>query len=328
MNICHVIIAASIVTAAVAAPVSAASLESPRAVSSAPSLPAVSYKYATVDRHKIFYREAGDPSAPNIVLLHGFPTSSHMYRNLIPLLADRYHVIAPDMPGFGLSDAPDRASYKYTFDNLAKTMDGFLQTIGVNTYAIQIFDYGAPVGLRLALAHPERVTAIISQNGNAYEEGLGSDWQPIQKYWKEPTAANREPLRSFLTPDAIKTYQYLNGASDITHVSPDGYVVDAAFLSRPGNAEIQLDLFLDYASNVALYPKFQAYFRKYHPPLLAVWGKRDPLFIPPGAEAFKRDNPSAEVHLYDAGHFALETNLDEIAPEIHRFLDRTTGKKE
>jgi pimeloyl-ACP methyl ester carboxylesterase len=250
-----------------------------------------------------------------------------MYRNLIPLLADRYHVVAPDLLGFGFSDAPDRAKFKYTFDNLAKAMDRFTQVIGLKTYALQIFDYGAPVGLRLALAHPERITAIISQNGNAYEEGLGSDWNPIQKYWKEPTAANREPLRSFLKPDAIKNYQYLNGAADATHVSPDAYLVDSAFLARPGNEEIQLDLFLDYASNVALYPKFQAYFRKHRPPLLAVWGKKDPLFIPPGAEAFKRDNPNAEVHLYDAGHFALETNLDEISTEIRRFLDRTISAK-
>jgi pimeloyl-ACP methyl ester carboxylesterase len=326
MNRRHIFTAALIVTAAIAGPASMASVESPRAAHSS-SLPAVAYKYAAVGGYKIFYREAGDPAAPTVVLLHGFPSSSHMYRNLIPLLADRYHVIAPDMPGFGLSDAPDRARFKYTFDNLANTMESFLQTIGVETYAIQIFDYGAPIGLRLALAHPERITAIISQNGNAYEEGLGGDWQPIRKYWKEPSRENREPLRSFLKPDTIKSYQYLNGASDVTQVSPDGYIVDSAFLARPGNDEIQLDLFLDYASNVALYPRFQAYFRKYHPPLLAVWGRRDPLFIPPGAEAFKRDDPNAEVHLYDAGHFALETKLDEIAPEIHGFLDRTIGRK-
>ncbi len=288
----------------------------------------VRYKYVDVDGHKVFYREAGSPTAPNVLLLHGFPTSSHMYRNLIPLLADRYHVVAPDLLGFGFSDAPDRTTFKYTFDNLAKTVDRFTQLVGLNKYAVQVFDYGAPIGLRLAMAHPERITAIISQNGNAYDEGLGSDWNPIQKYWKEPTQANREPLRSFLKPDAIKNYQYLNGAADATRVSPDAYLVDSAFLARPGNEEIQLDLFLDYASNVVLYPKFQEYFRQHRPPLLAVWGKHDPLFIPPGAEAFKRDNPNAEIHLYDAGHFALETKLDEIGMEIRRFLDRTLVARE
>lgn len=282
----------------------------------------VSYKFVEIDGHRVFFREAGDPSAPNVLLLHGFPTSSHMYRNLIPLLADCYHVVAPDLLGFGYSDSPDRASFKYTFDNLAKVVDKFTETIGLKTYAVQVFDYGAPVGLRLAMAHPERITAIISQNGNAYVEGLGSDWDPIRKYWREPTRANREALRSFLTSDAVKQYQYLHGAADSTRISPDAYTLDAALLSRPGNQEIQLDLFLNYASNVALYGKFQEYLRRHHPPLLAVWGKNDPLFIPPGAQAFKRDDPNAEVHLYDAGHFALETDLQEIAPEIRRFLAR------
>lgn len=282
----------------------------------------VHHRYADVDGHKIFYREAGDPSAPHILLLHGFPTSSHMYRELIPLLADRYHVVAPDLPGFGFSDAPDRTRYQYTFDNLTRTIDGFTQVLGLKSYAIQVFDYGAPIGLRLALAHPDRVTAIISQNGNAYEEGLGTDWDPIQKYWREPSEANRAPLRAFLKPEAIKSYQYLNGAPDVTRVAPEAYLVDSALLARPGNDEIQLDLFLDYASNVALYPKFQAYFRKQKPPLLAVWGKNDRLFVPAGATAFKRDNPNAEVHLYDAGHFALETHVHEIAGEIRRFLAR------
>jgi pimeloyl-ACP methyl ester carboxylesterase len=301
----------------------------PRATTAVAGKPVtVRYKYVDVDGHKVFYREAGNPAAPNVLLLHGFPTSSHMYRNLIPLLADRYHVIAPDLLGFGNSDAPDRTKFKYTFDNLAKVVENFTQIVGLKTYAVQVFDYGAPIGLRLAMAHPERVTAIISQNGNAYDEGLGSDWNPIQKYWKEPTQENREPLRVFLKPDALKNYQYLNGAPDPSLVSPDGYLVDSAFLARPGNEEIQLDLFLDYASNVALYPKFQEYFRKHQPPLLAVWGKNDPLFIPPGAAAFKRDLPKAEVRMYDAGHFALEAKLDEIAPEIRRFLDRTIGSKE
>ena len=280
----------------------------------------VHYEYANVDGLKIFYREAGNPSAPTILLLHGFPTSSHMYRNLIPLLADKYHVIAPDLPGFGFSDAPDRTKYKYTFENIANTMDRFTEVIGLNKFAIQVFDYGAPTGFRIALKHPDRITAIISQNGNAYEEGLGKDWSPIQKYWRDPSAANREALRGFLKLDAIRDYQYLNGASAPNLVAPEAYTLDALLISRPDNEDIQLDLFLDYASNVALYPKFHEYFHKYQPPLLAVWGKNDPLFIPPGAEAYKRDLPNAEVHLYNAGHFALESDLPEIAKEIRQFL--------
>ena len=283
--------------------------------------PVVSTHYIQVQGLRLFYREAGDPQAPAILLLHGFPTSSLMYRNLIPLLADRYHVIAPDLPGFGFSDAPDRKQYHYTFDNLAGTIDAFTDAVGLKRYAIQVFDYGAPVGWRLAVAHPERITAIISQNGNAYEEGLSSGWNPIQKYWKEPNEANRAALREFLTPESVK-WQYTHGAPDETQVAPESYTMDSALLARPGNDEIQLDLFLDYASNVALYPKFQAYFRKEHPPLLAVWGRNDPFFLPPGAEAFKRDNPNAEVHFYDAGHFALETSGNEIAVEIRRFLAR------
>jgi pimeloyl-ACP methyl ester carboxylesterase len=292
------------------------------AMSAPPPVASVSYRHADVDGIRIFYREAGDPAAPTVLLLHGFPTSSHMYRNLIPRLADRYHVIAPDLPGFGFSDAPDRSRYSYTFANLAKTMDAFTQVLGFKRYAIQVFDYGAPVGFRLAISHPERITAIVSQNGNAYVEGLGSDWDPIRTYWKDPTLANRAPLRAFLTPEAIRTYQYLGGASDPEKIAPEAYTLDAALLARPGNEDIQLDLFLDYASNVALYPAFQRYLRENKPPLLAVWGRNDRLFIPPGAEAFKRDNPNAEVHFYDAGHFALESRLDEIAPEIHGFLDR------
>lgn len=279
------------------------------------------YQYATVDGDKIFYREAGPKTAPTILLLHGFPTSSHMFRNLIPALSDRYHVVAPDLPGFGFSDAPDRKRFRYTFEHLAKVIDSFAQAIGLDRYAIYIFDYGAPVGLRLALAHPERVTALISQNGNAYEEGLSQGWNPIQKYWKEPTAENRTALREFLKPEATK-WQYLHGVQDASLVAPEAYELDSALLARPGNDEIQLDLFLDYASNVALYPKFQEYFRTKRPPLLAVWGKNDPFFLPPGAEAFKRDNPVAEVHFYDAGHFALETHVPEIASAIRDFLSR------
>jgi pimeloyl-ACP methyl ester carboxylesterase len=279
------------------------------------------YHYVNLGGDKIFYRQAGPKTAPTILLLHGFPTSSHMYRNLIPALAARYRVIAPDLPGFGFSDAPDRKHFRYTFEHLADRIDSFTQAIGLDRYAIYIFDYGAPVGLRLALKHPERITAIISQNGNAYEEGLSQGWNPIQKYWKQPSAENRAALRDFLTPESTK-WQYLHGVQEETLVAPEAYALDSALLSRPGNDEIQLDLFLDYASNVALYPKFQEYFRAKQPPLLAVWGKNDPFFLPPGAEAFRRDNPKAEVRFYDTGHFALETHHQEIAGAIGDFLDR------
>jgi len=285
-----------------------------------------SFHTVNVEGNKIFYREAGPKTAPNVLLLHGFPTSSHMFRNLIPLLAEHYHVIAPDLPGFGFTDAPDRKGFRYTFENLAKTIDQFTQTIKLDRFAIYVFDYGAPVGLRLALAHPERVSAIISQNGNAYEEGLSQGWNPIQKYWKDPTAANRAALRDFLTPDATKS-QYLYGVQDQNKVAPEAYTLDSALLARPGNDEIQLDLFLDYASNVALYPKFQDYFRTRKPPLLAVWGKNDPFFLPPGGEAFKRDNPNAEVHFFDTGHFALETHSREIGSAILEFLNKTLSKQ-
>ena len=279
------------------------------------------YQYSIVNGNKIFYREDGSKTAPAILLLHGFPTSSHMFRNLIPALADSYHVVAPDLPGFGFSDAPDRKEFRYTFERLAETIDSFTRTIGLNRYAIYVFDYGAPVGLRLALAHPERITAIISQNGNAYEEGLSQGWNPIQKYWREPTAENRAALRAFLTPEATKS-QYLHGVQNQTLVAPEAYELDSALLARSGNDDIQLDLFYDYASNVALYPKFQEYFRAKRPPILAVWGKNDPFFLPRGAEAFRRDNPDAEVHLYDTGHFALETHYREIAGTILEFLGR------
>ena len=281
----------------------------------------IRYQYSALDGTKTFYREAGHRNAPTVLLLHGFPTSSHMFRNLIPALADEYHVIAPDLPGFGFSDAPNRSQFSYSFENLAKVIDRFTQAIGLKNYAIYVFDYGAPVGLRLALAHPERVTAIISQNGNAYEEGLSEGWNPIQRYWKDPRPENRAALREFLTPESTR-WQYVHGVSDESLVAPEAYTLDSALLSRPGNDEIQLDLFLDYASNVALYPKFQEYFRTKRPPLLAVWGKNDPFFLPPGAEAFKRDNPNAEVHFLDTGHFALETHHAEIAADIREFLAR------
>jgi pimeloyl-ACP methyl ester carboxylesterase len=280
-----------------------------------------SYRRVTVNGHSMFYREAGSNASPAVLLLHGFPTSSHMFRNLIPALADRYHLVAPDLPGFGFSDAPNRQSFRYTFENLTKAIDAFTQTIGLDQYAIYVFDYGAPVGFRLALAHPERITAIISQNGNAYEEGLSQGWNPIQKYWKEPTDGNRAALRDFLTPEATRS-QYLYGVDDNTLIAPEAYTLDSSLLARPGDDEIQLDLFLDYASNVALYPRFQEYFRAKRPPLLAVWGKNDPFFLPAGAEAFKRDDPNAEVHFYNTGHFALETHVQEIADTIREFLGR------
>jgi pimeloyl-ACP methyl ester carboxylesterase len=286
----------------------------------------ISYRHAVVDGNKIFYREAGPRTAPAILLLHGFPTSSHMFRNLIPALADRYYVVAPDLPGFGFSDAPNHTQFRYTFENLTKAIDTFTQSIGLERFAIYVFDYGAPVGFRLALARPERITAIISQNGNAYVVGLSQGWNPIQKYWKEPTPENRAALRDFLKPEATK-WQYIHGVQDESQVAPESYELDSALLARPGNDEIQLDLFLDYASNVGLYPKFQEYFRVKQPALLAVWGKNDPFFLPPGAEAFKRDNPNAEVHFYDTGHFALETHLQEIAGAIRDFLGRKVASK-
>ena len=284
------------------------------------------YHRTKIEGLEIFYREAGPKTAPTILLLHGFPTSSHMFRNIIPTLADLYHVVAPDLPGFGFSDAPDRRNFRYTFENLANVIDQFTQAIGLHRYSIYIFNYGAPVGLRLALAHPERVAAVISQNGNAYEEGLSQGWNPIQKYWKEPTAENRSALRDFLKPEATKS-QYVHGVQDESLLAPEAYQLDSALLARQGNDEIQLDLFLDYASNVALYPKFQEYFRTKQPPLLAVWGKNDPFFLPEGAQAFKRDIPGAEVKFYDTGHFALETHCEEIAAAIRDFLRRKLPSK-
>jgi pimeloyl-ACP methyl ester carboxylesterase len=286
----------------------------------------ITYRRSKVDATEIFYREAGLKTTPNLLLLHGFPTSSHMFRNLIPALADRYHVIAPDLPGFGFSDAPDRNKFRYTFEHLAQVIGRFTEKIGLDRFAIYVFDYGAPVGLRLALAHPERIRAIISQNGNAYEEGLSDGWNPIQKYWKDPSAENRAALRDFLKPETTK-WQYVHGVQDEALVAPEAYTLDSALLARPGNDEIQLDLFLDYASNVALYPKFQEYFRTKRPPLLAVWGKNDPFFLPPGAEAFKRDIPNAEVHFYNTGHFALETHAEQIATTIRDFLSRAFASK-
>ncbi len=267
----------------------------------------------------IFYREAGRKDAPTILLLHGYPTSSHMYRNLIPILSSQYHVLAPDLPGFGYSDAPDHSQFNYTFDNLASTMQAFINELGLKRFAIYIFDYGAPTGLRLALANPEKITGIISQNGNAYEEGLSNDWNPIQKYWKEPSQENRNALKDFVSKEAT-WYQYHQGVSDSALIAPETYTLDQHFLDRPGNIEIQLDLVKDYRTNVALYPKFQAYFREHKPKLLAVWGNKDPFFLPAGAEAYKRDNPNATIKFYNTGHFALETNAKEIGEDVLNFL--------
>jgi pimeloyl-ACP methyl ester carboxylesterase len=276
---------------------------------------AITYRTTKVDGLDIFYREAGAADAPKLLLLHGFPTSSHMFRDLIPLLADRYHIVAPDLPGFGRSDPP-KAN---TFDSLADTIDKFTDAVGFDRFAVYVFDYGAPVGLRLALRRPERITAIVSQNGNAYTEGLSEGWNPIRAYWEAPSQANRDALKSMLTPQAT-VWQYTHGVPDPTRVSPDGYGLDAHYLARDGATAVQLDLFGDYQSNVALYPDFQAWFRAHKPRLLAVWGRNDPFFLPAGAEAFKRDLPDAQVHLYDTGHFALETHASEIASAIRAFL--------
>ena len=272
------------------------------------------------DGVRVFYRAAGNSEAPVVLLLHGFPTSSFMFRELIPRLADRYRVIAPDLPGFGFTEVPAERKYAYSFAGLASTVDAFTKALKIDRYAIYMFDYGAPTGLRLAMAHPERITAIISQNGNAYEEGLGDAWAPIRKYWSSPTADNREVIRqNILTLEGTRR-QYMHGAGDPEGVSPESYTLDAALLERPGNKDIQLDLFLDYASNVALYPKFQEYFRKFNPPLLAIWGKNDPFFVPAGAAAFRKDLPNAMVQFLDTGHFAIETHVVEIAAAMKEFL--------
>jgi pimeloyl-ACP methyl ester carboxylesterase len=286
----------------------------------------IHYRNAAVGDHQIFYREAGDPNQTSLLLLHGFPSSSHMFRNLIPLLSDRFHIVAPDLPGFGFSQSPPRSRFKYTFDNLAKVIDAFTETVGLKRYALYVFDYGAPVGFRLAIAHPERVVAIVSQNGNAYEEGLSDAWDPIRRYWAEPTTKNREVVRDALLTFEGTRWQYTQGVADPESVAPESYKLDAALLERPGNKDIQLDLFLDYASNLTLYPVFQKYFSDAKPPLLAIWGKHDPFFISPGAEAYRRDNPNAVVEFLDTGHFALETHFEKIASEIGRPMDRASKR--
>jgi pimeloyl-ACP methyl ester carboxylesterase len=279
----------------------------------------VSFRKLNVDGIDIFYREAGEADAPALLLLHGFPTSSHMFRDLIPRLSDRFHLVAPDFPGFGQSDMPPRDRFPYRFAKIAGVMERFTDLIGLERFAMYIFDYGAPVGLRLAMKHPERVTAIVSQNGNAYEEGLSDGWNPIRAYWREPTQAHRDALRSFLSPETTH-WQYTHGVRDPAAVSPDGYSLDTFYLARPGAHEAQLDLLLDYADNVALYPAFQGYLRTHQPRLLAVWGRNDPFFLPAGAESFRRDVPRAVVRFLDTGHFALETHAGEIAAAIRDFL--------
>jgi pimeloyl-ACP methyl ester carboxylesterase len=279
-----------------------------------------------IDGINIFYREGGPAKAPAVVLLHGFPTSSHMFRNLIPALTDRYHVIAPDYPGYGQSDMPDRAKFAYTFDRFAELVDGLLDKLGVKAYAIYVMDYGAPVGWRLALKHPERITGLIVQNGNAYDEGLKEFWDPIKAYWGDGSDAHRQALLTLVTPEITK-FQYTDGVADVSRVSPDNWVHDQALLDRPGNAEIQMDLFYDYRTNLPLYPPIQAYFRQHQPPTLIVWGKNDKIFPADGAHPYKRDLPKVEFHLIDTGHFVLEDKADEVFPLIGDFLDREIAGK-
>ena len=283
----------------------------------------IHYRYEQVENVKIFYREAGKPTAPTVILLHGFAASSYMWRNLIPALADDYHVIAPDLPAFGFTESPERGQYEYSFANITKTIDQFITQLNLGQYTVAVHDYGAPIAWRLAITHPLSIKAIVSQNGNAYEEGLAESWEPIKHYWRRPTEENRNALMYFATPASVK-WQDMEGVNDTTLVSPDGYTLEGMHISKPGMTDIQLDLLLDYASNVQKYPEFQAYFRAHQPPLLAVWGQNDPFFLPAGAEAWKRDIPDAEVHFYDTGHFALETHDREIIPVIRAFLDKTS----
>lgn len=281
---------------------------------------AIQHRYLQADGVNIFYREAGDPSHPVLLLLHGFPTSSHQFRHLIPLLADRFHLIAPDLPGFGFTDVPAERHYSWTFDALGQTLTAFVDALDLKRYALYVFDYGAPAGLRLALARPERVSGLISQNGNAYLEGLGEAWAPVRAYWDDPSEAKGQVVRdTVLTPEAIK-WQYTHGVSDPQLIAPETYTLDTLLMERPGNKAIQQALFLDYASNLQRYPEFQAFFRQKQLPTLVIWGKHDPFFIPPGAAAWQRDNPQAVVEMLDSGHFALETHTQHIATRIREMF--------
>lgn len=281
---------------------------------------AIQHRYLQADGVNIFYREAGDPSHPVLLLLHGFPTSSHQFRHLMPLLADRFHLIAPDLPGFGFTDVPAERHYSWTFDALGQTLTAFVDALGLKRYALYVFDYGAPAGLRLALARPERVSGLISQNGNAYLEGLGEAWAPVRAYWDDPSEAKGQVVRdTVLTPEAIK-WQYTHGISDPQLIAPETYTLDTLLMERPGNKAIQQALFLDYASNLQRYPEFQAFFRQKQLPTLVIWGKHDPFFIPPGAAAWQRDNPQAVVEMLDSGHFALETHTQHIATRIREMF--------
>lgn len=293
--------------------------------SAASAWPVTHHRAAVIDGVNIFYREAGPPEAPVLLLLHGFPTSSHMFRNLIPALADRYHVLAPDYPGYGQSDMPDRATFAYTFDRFAELVDGLLDRLGVGRFAMYVMDYGAPVGWRLALKHPERITGLIVQNGNAYEEGLTDFWNPIKAYWSDGSQTHRDALRVLVTPEITK-FQYTDGVADLSRISPDNWVHDQALLDRPGNAEIQLDLFYDYRTNLPLYPAVQAWLRERQPPTLIVWGQNDKIFPADGAHPYKRDLPDVEFHLLDTGHFALEDKADEMVPLIRDFLERKLSR--
>lgn len=282
---------------------------------------AVHHRSVDLDGVRVFYREAGPREAPGVLLLHGFPTSSFQFRHLIPALADRYHVVAPDYPGFGLSDAPDRSAFAYTFDALAGKVERLVDELGLSNYALYVFDYGAPVGFRLAERRPARVTAFVIQNGNAYEEGLGEAWAPIRRYWADPSPANREGLRGLFTLESLRS-QYVEGEPDPTRLGPDAWILDYLRISRPGNADVQLDLFYDYRNNLARYPRWQEYFRKNQPPALITWGTNDAFFPVLGARAYLRDLKDAELHLLEAGHFALESHGEVIAPLMRDFLER------
>lgn len=285
-----------------------------------PTIPLTTIHKIAADGLQIFYREAGPKDAPVLLLLHGFPTSSFQFRELIPRLATNYRVIAPDLPGFGFTETPAERNYVYTFDHLAQTIEAFTLALNLDRYALYVFDYGAPTGLRLAMNHPQRITAIVTQNGNAYEAGLGDAWGPIRKYWAQPTAENRDIIRQSVLTAGGTRWQYTHGVANPESIAPESYTLDTALMERPGNKEIQLDLFLDYANNIKLYPKFQEYFRNSKPPLLAIWGKNDPFFIPAGAEAFRKDIPNAKIQFLDTGHFAIETHVEEIATAIKEFL--------